>query len=183
MDYIQIENIKQQLKKSLPEKTYLHTLRTAQKAIELCKCTDANQDVVLLSALLHDCAKKDVPTKEQLAKLADFAEYPKVIHAPLGSFKAKKEYGITDKKILDCIYYHTTGRPEMSIEEMIVFLADAIEDGRDYPGLDKIRKKAEISIKLGVLQSLENVVEFETANGNKIHHLTIETINDLKGEV
>ena len=48
------------------------------------------------------------------------------------------------------------------------------------PGLDKIREKAEISIKLGVLQSLENVVEFETANGNKIHHLTILFSKALK---
>lgn len=183
MDYTKIDDIKQKLKESLPERTYLHTLRTVDKAMELCGDTSANKDVVFFAALLHDCAKKDIPTEKQLIELADFAEYPKVIHAPLGAAKANEEYGITDKRVIDCIYYHTTGRPNMSIEEMIVFLADAIEDGRDYPGVDEIREQTKISIKSGVLKSLEGVVKHETLNGNKIHHLTIETINDLKGEI
>lgn len=182
MDYTKIENIKQKLKQTLPERTYLHTLRTVDKAMELCKQTDADADVVFMAALLHDCAKKDVPTEQQLVKFADFADFSKVIHAPLGADKARREFGITDKKIIDCIFYHTTGKAKMSIEEMIVFLADAIEDGRDYPGLEEIREEAKLSIKAGVLQSLENVVKFESANGNKLHHLTLEAIKDLKGE-
>lgn len=182
MNYTKIEQIKQKLKQDLPERTFLHTLRTVQMAMELCVGTNANRDTVFLAALLHDCAKKDVPTEEHLEKISDFADYSKVIHAPLGAIKAEEEFGIFDKKILDCIRFHTTGRPKMSIEEMIVFLADAIEDGREYDGVEEIRKKTKISIKDGVLQSLENVVRFESSNGNKIHHLTIETIKDLKGE-
>lgn len=182
MNYTQIEQIKEKLKQTLPERTYAHTLRTVEMAMELCVGTNADRDTVFLAALLHDCAKKDVPNEAQLEKLADFANFPKVIHAPLGAIKANEEYGILSDKVLDCIRFHTTGRPNMSIEEMIVFLADAIEDGRTYDNVDKIREKTKSSIIEGVLASLEGVVLFEEANGNEIHHLTKDTIEFLKGE-
>ncbi len=182
MNYTKIEQIKQKLKENIPERTYLHTLRTVEMAMELCVGTNADRDVVFIAALLHDCAKKDVPTKEQAEVLGDFINYPKVLHAPLGAIKAQQEFDIVDEKVLDCIRFHTTGRPNMSIEEMIVFLADAIEDGREYDGVDLIRQMTKKSIKDGVLQSLTNVVKFESTNGNKLHNLTIETIKSLKEE-
>ncbi len=40
------------------------------------------------------------------------------------------------------LLHHTTGRAHMSLVEKIIFLADAIEPGRNYPGVDEIRKLA-----------------------------------------
>jgi len=175
MDYIRNEEqIKEKLRTLVPEKTYLHILRTVIKAMELCDQCGADKGIVYPAALLHDCAKKLTPTPEQATVLGSVMEYPPVVHAFLGELIAKEQFGITDPRILSCIRYHTTGRKNMTKEEQVVFLADAIEDGRDYPGVAEIRAKAEQSIAAGVLESLNRTVSYVSQSGNKLFPLTLE---------
>ncbi len=180
MDYIQIENIKEKLKKDLKPERYAHTLRTVLKAMELCIGTVADKEVVFLAALLHDCAKYKTPNAEQCALLSDFLDFEPIIHAPFGAIIAQEEYGVLDERVLNAIKYHTTGRAGMTIEEMIVFLADAIEDGRDYPNLQCVKDNTKKSIMYGVLSSLEGIIAFESSKGKQTHHLTLEAIEDIK---
>ncbi len=49
-------------------------------------------------------------------------------------------------EIIDAVRYHTTGRYGMSLLEKIIYIADAIEPGRTYPGVDEIRKLADTDI-------------------------------------
>ena len=63
---------------------------------------------------------------------------PSLLHGPVAAVWAEKELGITDRSILDAIRYHTTGRAGMSRLEMVVYLADLIEPGRRYPGVDRL---------------------------------------------
>lgn len=180
MDYIKICQFKEKLKKELKPQRYDHTMSTVLKAMELCQGTNANRDTVYIAALLHDCAKYRFPDDEQVKKLKDFLFCEAIIHAPLGAIIANEEYGITDKKVLNAIKYHSTGRKNMSLEEMIVCLADAIEDSRNYPNLENINNETKKSIKHGLLCCLQGVKEYETQKGNKIHHLTLEAIDWLK---
>ncbi len=182
MNYTEIEAIKDKLKAALPEKTYLHSLRTVCMAMELSLGSTADRDVVFLASLLHDCAKKRMPDERHLAELRDFIGYDSVIHAPLGAMIAKEEYGIRDARVLDAIRYHTTGKAKMTIEEKIVFLADAIEDGRDYPEVAYIREQTKCSLDNGVLASLKSTVNFVESKGNAVHPLTIEAMDYLKNE-
>ena len=176
MDYTKIESFKQKLKKDLKPERYKHTLRTVLTAQELCFNTSADRDKVFVAALLHDCAKYNSPDEEQKKMLDGFLAYDKIIHAPLGAIVAKEEYGITDETVLNAIKYHTTGRENMSIEEKIVCLADAIEDGREYPGVENIRRATEKSVDAGLIAYFENVISFE----GDIHHLTLDALNYLK---
>ncbi len=57
-------------------------------------------------------------------------------------FYAYDVLGITDKRVLSGIWYHCTGRPAMPLEEKIVYLADALEPGRNYEGVEKLRPLA-----------------------------------------
>ena len=180
MDYTKIESFKEKLKKELKPQRYAHTLSTVLKAVELAIGTDADIEKVYIAALLHDCAKYREPDDSQKEFLADYFDCPPIIHGPFGAIIAETEYGITDETVLNAIKYHSTGRRGMCIEEMIVCLADAIEDTRDYPNLENIKTETKKSIKCGLLKSLTGVVEYETQKGNKIHHLTIETIDWLK---
>lgn len=180
MDYTKIEFFKEKLKKDLKPQRYEHTLSTVLKAMELSVGTDADKEKVFIAALLHDCAKYKTPNEVQKGFLEDFLECAPIIHAPFGAIIAKEEYGIDDEIILNAIKYHSTGRRGMSTEEIIVCLADAIEDLRDYPNLESIRKATRKGLKYGLLESLSGVVAFESGKGNKIHHLTIEAIEWLK---
>jgi len=176
-DYIKIDEYKQKLKKTLKPERYEHTLRTVQKAMELCVGTAADRDRVFVAALLHDCAKYITPNEKQRAKLIDYLTFDKVIHAPLGALVARDEYGITDETVLNAIKNHTTGRANMSVEEKIVLLADSIEDGRDYDGVDYIRRQTEISIDDGIIANLEGIAASFKEN---THHLTLEALDFLR---
>ena len=102
------------------------------------------------AGLLHDCAKC-IPSKKKLKlcesnriPVTEFEkEHPFLLHAKLGAFIAREKYGIKDQEILSAIRFHTTGKPEMSLLEKIVYIADYIEPGRyKAQHLDTIRALA-----------------------------------------
>ncbi len=180
MNYTKILQFKKKLKNDLKPERYQHTINTVIKAMELSTGLNVDKEVVFIASLLHDCAKYKIPNEKQKKELSDFLDCPPIIHAPFGAIIARDEYGISDEKILNAIKYHTTGRSSMSLEEMIVCLADAIEDGRDYPALKKVKEAAKQGIIEGMIANLSNVIDYETKKGNTIHHLTLEALEDLK---
>lgn len=163
--------IRKMLAKQLEPKRYEHTLGVAYTATTLAMQYDIDIDRAYLAGLLHDCAKC-INTDEKIAlckkykvELTDFErENPFLIHAKLGSCLAKKQYKVEDAEILSAIRYHTTGKPDMTMLEKIIFAADYIEPGRKMiPGLVEIRKciytDIDVAIKLifeGTMRHLKN---------------------------
>lgn len=132
------------LKKHLPEKRLLHTANVVVKALSKAKELGLDREKVKISALLHDVAKHIDYKKVDGFKLPN--DIPEsVIHSFLGAFIAEKTLGITDFEILDAIRYHTSGKPNMSTLGKLIFVADMIEEGRDYEGVEKLRELFEKS--------------------------------------
>jgi predicted HD superfamily hydrolase involved in NAD metabolism len=67
---------------------------------------------------------------------------PSLLHGPVGAELARRTFNIMDAEILGAIAYHTTGHQGMSDLQKLIFVSDAIEPWRDYPGIDEIRKAA-----------------------------------------
>ena len=61
-----------------------------------------------------------------------------LLHSHVGAFVAETELAIKDEEVLDAVRFHTSGRDNMTILDKIVCLADYIEPGRDFPGVDHI---------------------------------------------
>ena len=79
------------------------------------------------------------------------ADSHSLLHAKAGAILARDEYDIEDEDILNAIRFHTVGRPNMSLLEKIVFVADYIEPLRKpLPNIDKIREAAFEDIDLAV---------------------------------
>ena len=95
-------------------------------AISLAKKLGAEEIKAELSALLHDVAKY-----ENLSNFPNFSlpsETPKdIVHQYLGEYIAKTVLEVSDNEVLTAIKYHTTGRPNMSLLEKIIYVADIIE--------------------------------------------------------
>lgn len=159
-DFMDIVKIKSVLKASLEDKKYQHTIQTSEAAMKLAEIYGCDVQKAEIAGLLHDCAR-DLEVEAQLEMLKDteyaqlFSEVPKIMHGPCGAIVAKNEYEIEDQDILNAIANHTCGRPDMSLLEKIVFVADAIEPGRDFEGVDILRRTAKRDIDLAVLMSLE----------------------------
>ena len=60
-------------------------------------------------------------------------------HSLIGSYIAKYEFGINDEDIISAIKYHTTGKEDMNLIEKIIYIADLIEEDRDFPGVEELR--------------------------------------------
>lgn len=135
-----LAKFRKEMEKTLEPKRYEHTLSVAYTAANLAAVHGLDVDKALVAGMLHDCAKCLSYKKQmslcsknhvQLTELEAKEDSP-LIHAKAGSVLAKEEYGITDEDILNAISYHTTGRPQMSPLEKIIYIADYIEPERKH---------------------------------------------------
>lgn len=124
--------------KNLPEKRIKHTADVVVCALKRARELGLDEEKVRISTTLHDLAKYMDYTTEKDFVLPDKVPSP-VVHAYFGAFVAEKYLGITDNEILDAIRYHTSGRANMSLLEKLVFVADMVEEGRSYEGVEKLR--------------------------------------------
>ena len=96
---------------------------------------------------------------------------------------AQYKYGITDYYILDAIRYHTTGRPNMTKLDKIIFTADYIEPNRaPLPEIESIRKEALSDIDKAVWHILHNTLtylESEDFEEDPMTKVTYDFYNDI----
>jgi predicted HD superfamily hydrolase involved in NAD metabolism len=116
-----------------------HTANVVVSALSKAKQLGLDEDKVLLSATLHDCAKYLDHNKVQGFSIDNDVPAP-VIHSFLGAFVAQKVLGVTDEEILDAIRYHTSGKAQMSTLGKLIFVADMVEEDRVYDGVEKLRE-------------------------------------------
>ena len=175
----------QLVKEQLTEKRYVHTLGVVESAALLAKRFGADVKKAELAAIFHDYAKfrpkdemKQIIVNQNMAKeLLDF--HSELWHAPVGAYLVEKEAGITDRDILDAIAYHTTGRIGMTVLEKVVYLADYIEPGRSFPGVDEVRELATKSLDIAMIQAVRNTIVFLMNKKQAIYPDTFYTYNDL----
>ncbi len=124
---------------NLTKKRLIHTANVCSVAMEKCKELGLSRQKVLTACMLHDCAKYLNPEDFKDFKLPDDMVKP-VVHAFLGAFVAEKVLGVDDPEIIDAIRYHTSGKENMSDLAKLVFVADMIEEGRSYQGVEELRE-------------------------------------------
>ncbi len=184
-----MKKIKKYLKKHLTKERYHHTVGVAYTAMSMAMKynpqPDNNEFMIKaeIAGLLHDCAKcmdNDkkirICNKNQISYSKIEAENPYLLHGKVGAYIARKEFDILDEDILNAITWHTTGRPDMSLLEKIIFVADYIEPSRRLiPELNLIRQLAFTDIDQAVIKILENTLKYLNEKGNPIDDMTQKT--------
>jgi len=123
----------------LPFKRVKHTADVVICALKKVKPLGLDYDKVKIACTLHDCAKYLDYKSVKGFTLPEGVPAP-VEHAFLGAYVAEKLLGITDQEIIDAIRYHTSGKANMSELGKLVFVADMVEEGRTYEGVEKLRE-------------------------------------------
>jgi len=185
MVYMNRNEALQLVKAQLTEKRYVHTLGVAESAVELADRYGADVKKAELAAIFHDYAK--FRPKEEMKQIImeqnitnDLLDYHSELwHAPVGAYLVEQEAGVTDQEILDAIAYHTSGRIGMTLLDKIVYLADYIEPGRSFPGVEEVRKLAEQNLDAAVIQAVRNTINFLMMKKQVIYPATFHTYNDL----
>lgn len=169
----------------MPDKRWKHTLGVMESSVKLAQRYGADPERAETAAILHDVAKYWPVERmreiiEQNGLSTELLKYDKQLwHAEVGAFVAGHDYGITDSEVLDAIRFHTSGRENMSRLEKIVCLADYIEPGRDFPGVDEIRRLAKVSLEEGLVAGLDSTISLLLEKRRVVFPLTVLARNDL----
>ncbi|GIO27610.1 bis(5'-nucleosyl)-tetraphosphatase (symmetrical) YqeK [Ornithinibacillus bavariensis] len=169
----------------LTKPRFEHTLRVAETAVKLASKYDVSVEKAELAAIFHDYCK--YRSLEVMARIIEASSLPKDLleyhhelwHGPVASLLIEQEYGIEDQDIKNAIYYHTTGRANMSKMEMVVFVADYIEPGRSFEGLDEVREMAEKELIRTTWMVSRNTIQFLMRKKSRIYPDTFHAYNDL----
>ena len=174
------------LKKMVKPKRYIHSLGVIDEAINLSKLYNANQDKARIAASLHDIAKyidrdeqKEMITKtlgpDVLEGLPEGA-----LHSICGAIYARDYLGIDDIDIYNAIYNHTLGKPNMSLLEKIIFVADFIEPSRNTEASKICKKMAYDNLDEALLYAMEYVANEREELDAYVPQITYDAINYYK---
>ena len=182
-----IDKIKEDLKNTLSERRYIHSLGVMEMAVELAQIYNVDEKKAELAGLLHDNAKEMTP--EELLKYVDdnnikISEVErintKILHGKVGADIAKKKYGVS-KEIQEAIEYHTTTNPNMTTLDKIVFVADKIELNRKSATYDieSERELAKKDIDGAVIFIINSNITSLIQKDKLINEESIQTRNKL----
>ena len=169
---------------------FRHCSDVSQTAVRLAERWDADIEKARLAGILHDCARnlkgeELLKTSRQFGMIPSPLELlqPALIHAPLGAIIAERRFGISEPQVLQAIRRHTTGAPQMTLLDKVIYLSDCIEPGRNFSGVRKIRDMAVEDLDAAVLLAYEHSILFVVANGGLLHPNTVEGRNSLLMEL
>ena len=186
-----IIKINKDLKEVLSEKRYNHSIGVMKKAEELAKIHGENINKAKLVGLAHDIGKElseDEMIQYTKENNIEVDEIEKIniglLHAKIGADICSKKYGFS-VDMQNAIKYHTVGNLNMDLLSKIIFVADKIEDGRNYKDEDKskdlklAREIAITNIDKALFFEIDCSIKYTIQKGKLIHPDSILIRNKL----
>lgn len=144
-----IEFLKADVSRIEDAKRFSHTLGVAEDCEYYADVVGLGEDdrfALTCAALLHDITK-NLPRDEAEALCKrhglKYSDLP-TLHQDTCAPYIKEHYGnipeIADERVLSAVSKHTTGGDDMSLCDMILFIADFTEPGRKYENCVKARE-------------------------------------------
>lgn len=168
----------------LSKHRFKHSLQVAEAARELADNYQQGGEKAYLTGLLHDYAKGmsseellDLAEKHGLLEDEVEKQVPDLLHAPVGAWLVREELNIDDESILHAIKVHTLGDLYMSELDKIIYLADMIEPGRDYPGRERLRGLAFRNLDEAMLLGLDSTIRYCLEQNRILHPRTVAVRN------
>ena len=170
----------------LSEDRFAHSIAVEKEAIKLASHHGEDWHKAALAGLLHDVCRCDDQSwqlaymrENSLCLSKEWLQNPQLWHGPCAAALIRREFGIRDQKILMAVRYHTTGRPGMTDFEKIVFLADKIEENRDFDGVEELRAAAYRSLDEALYLALRQSLSLLCKTGLPIVKEAYQAYNEL----
>lgn len=178
---LSIDDIKKYLKSTLKESRYNHVLGVVETAKELASLNKVSVEKAELAALGHDIAK-NLPLDQMESviidnklQLTDSEKKSKELwHSIISPILGREKLHITDEEVLSAMRWHTTGKENMSTLEKVIYIADMIEPGRVFPGVEEIRRVALEDLDKAVLMGLNHTINYLSSKNLPIDINTIK---------
>ena len=159
-------------------KRLAHIKGCEEEAARLANRWGADEGRMRRAGILHDCTKY-FSYEEHLEICERYGieltplerATDKLLHAKSGAALAKYIFGMDDG-ICEAIFYHTTARANMSLEEKILYVADYMEPCRDFPEVGELRRLAytdlDGAVGMGASLSIQEMIQRD----KELHHDT-----------
>jgi predicted HD superfamily hydrolase involved in NAD metabolism len=159
---------------------YEHTVRVARCADVLAQCHGLDARKARLAGMLHDLARlypgprliSECELRSMPISAFERAN-PVVLHARLGASIAQEAFGVHDPEVLSAIETHTVGSESMSSLDCVLYLADGLEPGRDFPHRRELWELATRDLDEGMRHVLQSTLEHLARKGIPIAPQTL----------
>lgn len=188
--YPQIMTYLNNLEEHLKKGRFFHTCGVVKTAKELADYYHIDREKAMTAAALHDYAKHY--SAEEMVKYAlksnieideVMARSSELLHGYVGAQMVFERFGVSDEDTLNAIRFHTIGRAKMTLLEKIIYLADAIEPGRDYPGVKGLRELCYENLDEALLVSVTSTLSYVLKNGSQLHPNSVALYNELMAQL
>ena len=186
VDQKELAALKEAVRTHLSEHRYEHCLRVSDYAVKLAKQNGLDEKQAAVAGLVHDYAKERTAA-EFLAEI-DEKHLPTSLkkwgnpiwHGVVGAEFVHDELKIDDPAILEAIRLHTTGagHHDMTTLDKVVFMADYLETGRHFPGVEEARRITDESLNQGVFYQLAHTLSYLAGKEHVIYPKTFDAYND-----
>lgn len=168
---------------NMDDARFQHCVRVSETARKLAELNNYDPDKAALAGFVHDYAKQ-VPVEEYIKVIKtknfdqDLLNWSRAIwHGIVGTYFIQHDLRIDDPEIIQAVNRHTTADVEMTTLDKIVYMADYIEPGRDFPGVEEARKITYKNLDAGVGYQLAHTLEYLIEHRSKIYPRTLEAYN------
>ncbi len=173
----------------LKPKRIEHVRGCEAEAVKLARRWGADEDLAAEAGILHDITKK-LELDEQLILCRKYgimtdkleSQSTKLLHSKTGAELARDMFGVCDA-VYGAIRWHTTGRPNMTLLEKVIYMADYMEPSRSFDGVDKLRILAYEDLDRAMILAFEMSLEELKSYGETAHPNTLAALEWCKKEV
>ena len=199
-----VMSLREEVKKRLSDRRYAHTLGVLNMAEWLAeKCDPEHLPEIRVAALLHDITK-ELTVTEQYDLLKEYGIFipegegpgEAILHSVTAPLMICRDFPkFASNRIMSAVRVHTTGSPDMSVTDKIIFLADFIEENRTYPECISLRSFVLSSMQDGAfelnlktlneasLRMIESTLLHLEEKGREVDPITYETRDELKRQL
>lgn len=179
-----IAQLEEKVEARLSDYRFQHVRRVRDYAIQLAEANGVDPDQAEVAALVHDYAKERsdsdfiavIKRKKMDPDLMNWGNY--IWHGVVGAEMIHDELGITDSDILTAVREHTTGAgATMSKLSQVIFMADYLEVGRDFEGVQVARDITKQSLGQGVKYQIVHTLARLVKKETPIYPKSLETYN------
>jgi predicted HD superfamily hydrolase involved in NAD metabolism len=89
---------------------------------------------------------------------------PVLLHGPVGAEELRRQFGVTDERVLDAVWWHTPGHSDYPPEAWAMFVADKVEPNK-AKRWKALRKVHEIALDRGLEAAALRYVELRIKQG------------------
>jgi len=169
---------------------FRHSVNTLESCIEIAENCGLEVDMFMLclASIVHDYGKifstgelEDIARRDRLS-ISDFELGLKpILHSLVGDYLVSRDLGIKDSRVLRAVKVHTIGAVDMTLEEKILFVADKVEKGRKYSGVEHLRDLALKDINLCLIEVYKNTIIYVMNKKSLLHPDTAGIWNSICG--